>query len=72
MKGKPQSSTILTRAGAIIITDSWDIAMYLNNTYPEKPVFPKDTNGLIHAFDAVYTDQIRPAIKFHLCVQRRS
>ena len=47
-----------------LVTDSFDIATYLDNTYPEKPVFPRDTQSLIHAFDTVYIDLIRPAIKF--------
>ena len=28
-----------------LVSDSFDIAMYLDKTYPEKPVIPKDTNG---------------------------
>ena len=49
-----------------IITDSWEIAVYLDNTYPEKPVFPEGTKGLISAFATMFSDQIRPAIKFPL------
>ena len=49
-----------------IITDSFDIAVYLDNTYPEKPVFPKDTKSLISAFDIAYVGQIWPAVKFPL------
>ncbi|KAL4062936.1 hypothetical protein V8B97DRAFT_1649565 [Scleroderma yunnanense] len=49
-----------------IITDSWDIAVYLENTYPEKPIFPKDSQGLIRAFEAAYINQVMPAIKFLL------
>ena len=48
------------------ITDSWNIAVYLDNTYPEKPVFPKDTKGLISAFDTAYVSQLWPAVKFPL------
>ncbi|KAF8131631.1 hypothetical protein EV363DRAFT_1483139 [Boletus edulis] len=29
------------------ITDSWATAVYLDETYPEKPVFPKGSRGLI-------------------------
>ncbi|KAL4075528.1 hypothetical protein J3A83DRAFT_4369686 [Scleroderma citrinum] len=53
-----------------IVTDSWDIAVYLDNTYPEKPIFPKDTKGLIRVFDTAYTDQILPALKFLLLRSR--
>ena len=49
-----------------IVTDSWDIALYLDNTYPEKPVFPEDTKGLIHAFNTAHFGQLLPAIKFPL------
>ncbi|KAL4062937.1 hypothetical protein J3A83DRAFT_4301539 [Scleroderma citrinum] len=49
-----------------IITDSWDIAVYLENTYPEKPIFPKGTRGLIRAFGTTLKDQIRPAVKLFL------
>ena len=49
-----------------VVTDSWDIAVYLDNTYPEKLVFPRDTQGLIRAFGTAYADQIRPALKFPL------
>ncbi|KAL4071673.1 hypothetical protein V8B97DRAFT_1961661, partial [Scleroderma yunnanense] len=47
-----------------VITDSWDIAVYLENTYPKKPIFPKDTRGLIHAFIATEVEQITPIRKF--------
>jgi len=53
-----------------IITDSWDIVVYLDNTYPAKPVFPKDTKGLICAFGAAYMDQFWPATKFPLVRSR--
>jgi len=46
------------------VTDSFEIAVYLDNTYPEKPVFPKDTEGLIRVFADAHTDQLMPAIKF--------
>ncbi|KAL4077577.1 hypothetical protein J3A83DRAFT_4388889 [Scleroderma citrinum] len=47
-----------------VVTDSWDIAVYLENTYPEKPIFPKDTKGLIRAFNTAEVDQIVPIRKF--------
>ena len=47
-----------------LVTDSFDIAVYLDDTYSERPVFPNDTNGLIYALDTAYIDQVRPAIKF--------
>lgn len=34
-----------------LITDSWVIAEYLDETYPEKPIFPNGTKGLIMAFE---------------------
>ena len=48
----------------VIITDSWEIAVYLDNTYPEKPVFPEDTKGLISAFGTMLLNQIFPVVKF--------
>ena len=33
-----------------LITDSWAIAEYLDETYPEKPIFPNGSKGLIAAF----------------------
>ena len=47
-----------------VVTDSYDIAVYLDNTYPEKPVFPKDTNGLICALEPAYIAQMLHAYKF--------
>ncbi|KAL4067238.1 hypothetical protein V8B97DRAFT_2025088 [Scleroderma yunnanense] len=47
-----------------IITDSWDIVVYLENTYPEKPIFPKDTKGLIRAYETGYFSQFWPPIEF--------
>ena len=35
-----------------LITDSWVIAEYLDKTYPEKPIFPDGSKGLISAFDS--------------------
>ncbi|KAL4070437.1 hypothetical protein J3A83DRAFT_4129717 [Scleroderma citrinum] len=67
---RPDGSDIYTlpvisdpNTGAVV-TDSWDIAVYLESTYPEKPIFPKDTNGLIRALDTTYADQTQPAVAF--------
>ena len=35
-----------------IVTDSFAIAQYLDKTYPEKPIFPPGSEGLISAFDS--------------------
>jgi len=35
-----------------MVSDSWDIAEYLDATYPEKPIFPKDSKGVIKAFES--------------------
>ena len=47
-----------------VITDSFDIAVYLDNTYPEKPVLPKDAKGLISAFETAFYYQLMPAYLF--------
>ena len=47
-----------------LVTDSFDIAVYLDNTYPEKPVFPKDTNGFICAVESAHINQIPPVYEF--------
>ncbi|KAI6120881.1 hypothetical protein EDD16DRAFT_805835 [Pisolithus croceorrhizus] len=47
-----------------LITDSWEIAEYLEKTYPEKPIFPNQSKGLIRAFDAVVMSLLRTAFKF--------
>ncbi|KIK30027.1 hypothetical protein PISMIDRAFT_671047 [Pisolithus microcarpus 441] len=49
-----------------LITDSWEIAEYLEKTYPEKPIFPNKSKGLIRAFDAILMNLLRAAIKFPL------
>lgn len=43
-----------------LITDSWAIAEYLDKTYPEKPIFPDGSKGLITAFDSAL-DALRGA-----------
>ncbi|KIL00818.1 hypothetical protein PAXRUDRAFT_821275 [Paxillus rubicundulus Ve08.2h10] len=47
-----------------LITDSWVISEYLDKTYPEKPIFPHNSNGLINAFSAAFSGLSRPAYKF--------
>jgi len=51
-----------------LITDSIEIASYLEMTYPEKPIFPgpNHSEGLIRAFDSAHNDLLRPGIKFIL------
>ncbi|KAG2152784.1 hypothetical protein DEU56DRAFT_868809 [Suillus clintonianus] len=49
-----------------LITDSLEIASYLEKTYPEKPIFPSNSEPQIRTFDSAYPSLIRPAIKFIL------
>ncbi|KAG2116866.1 hypothetical protein BD769DRAFT_1056525 [Suillus cothurnatus] len=46
-----------------LITDSLEIASYLEKTYPEKPIFPNNSEPLIRAFDSAHLSLIRPAVK---------
>ncbi|KAG1727798.1 hypothetical protein EDB19DRAFT_1914033 [Suillus lakei] len=46
-----------------LITDSLEIASYLEKTYPEKPIFPNNSESLICAFDSAYMSLIIPAIR---------
>ncbi|KAG1774535.1 hypothetical protein EV702DRAFT_1032052 [Suillus placidus] len=46
-----------------LITDSLEIASYLEKTYPEKPIFPNNSEPLIRAFDSAHFSLIRPAMK---------
>ncbi|KAG1727812.1 hypothetical protein EDB19DRAFT_2028118 [Suillus lakei] len=46
-----------------LITDSLEIASYLEKTYPEKPIFPNNSESLIRAFDSAYMNLIIPAIR---------
>ena len=48
----------------VVITDSFDIAVYLDNTYPEKPVLPNDAKGLISAVETAVVYQVLPAYGF--------
>ncbi|KAI6038813.1 hypothetical protein EDC04DRAFT_2868204 [Pisolithus marmoratus] len=47
-----------------LITDSWEIAEYLEKTYPEKPIFNNQSKGLIRAFDSAFVNIGRVAIAF--------
>lgn len=47
-----------------LVADSWEIAKYLEKTYPEKPVFPNESKGLIRAFDTVVLSLLQPVCKF--------
>ncbi|KAI6031321.1 hypothetical protein BKA83DRAFT_4198617 [Pisolithus microcarpus] len=47
-----------------LITDSWEIAEYLEKTYPEKSIFPNKSKGLIRAFDAALINLLQPVCKF--------
>ncbi|KAF8435668.1 hypothetical protein L210DRAFT_3550311 [Boletus edulis BED1] len=49
-----------------LITDSWAIAVYLDETYPEKPVFPKGSRGLIRSFDSAVGALLGPSFGFAL------
>ncbi|KIJ66492.1 hypothetical protein HYDPIDRAFT_174570 [Hydnomerulius pinastri MD-312] len=46
-----------------LITDSFEIAEYLDKTYPEKSVFPTNSVGLINAFDSAYVALTQPAVQ---------
>ncbi|KAI6102691.1 hypothetical protein EDD16DRAFT_1494576 [Pisolithus croceorrhizus] len=48
-----------------LITDSWEIAEYLDKTYPEKPVFSNKSKGLIRVFETAIFDILQPSIPFH-------
>jgi len=47
-----------------LITDSLEIASYLDKTYPEKPIFPNSSEPLIRAFEPAYLSLLQHAIKF--------
>ena len=53
-----------------VITDSWVIAEYLDKTYPEEPIFPKGSKGLISAFESAL-GALRGAA-FRFCILRSS
>ncbi|KAI6047783.1 hypothetical protein EDC04DRAFT_2863964 [Pisolithus marmoratus] len=49
-----------------LITDSWEIAEYLEKTYPEKPIFNNKSKGLIRVFDTAFANLGRAALTFPL------
>jgi glutathione S-transferase len=49
-----------------IITDSMEIASYLEKTYPEKLIFPHNSEALIRTFYPAHEGLLMPAIKFIL------
>ncbi|KAI6012639.1 hypothetical protein F5J12DRAFT_543642 [Pisolithus orientalis] len=46
-----------------LVTDSLEIAEYLEKTYPQKPIFPNKSRGLIRAFDTAVISLLRPGVK---------
>ncbi|KAG1898946.1 uncharacterized protein F5891DRAFT_1040706 [Suillus fuscotomentosus] len=46
-----------------LITDSLEIASYLEKTYPEKAIFPNNSESFIREFDSAHSRLIIPAIK---------
>ncbi|KAF8140644.1 hypothetical protein EV363DRAFT_1313018 [Boletus edulis] len=50
-----------------LITDSWAIAVYLDETYLEKPVFPnRGSKGLIRSFGSAVGALLRASLGFNL------
>ncbi|KAI6031231.1 hypothetical protein BKA83DRAFT_2237106 [Pisolithus microcarpus] len=47
-----------------LVTDSWEIAEYLEKTYPEKPTFSHKSKGLIRAFTSALINLLQPAAIF--------
>ncbi|KAG1791887.1 uncharacterized protein HD556DRAFT_1294160 [Suillus plorans] len=47
-----------------LITDSLEIASYLEKTYPEKAIFPHNSESLIREFDSAHFRLVIPAVKF--------
>ncbi|KAG1742239.1 uncharacterized protein EDB91DRAFT_302737 [Suillus paluster] len=47
-----------------LISDSLEIASYLEKTYPEKPIFPNNSEPLIRAFDSTFMGLVRSVMKF--------
>ncbi|KAG1864334.1 hypothetical protein F4604DRAFT_1782958 [Suillus subluteus] len=46
-----------------LVTDSLEIACYLEKTYPEKPIFPNNSEPMIRVFDSAYMSLILPSFK---------
>jgi glutathione S-transferase len=68
-KKRPDGSDVCTvpvlndpNTGALIM-DSLEIASYLEKTYPEKPIFPNNSESLIYAFDSAHMSLISPAMR---------
>ncbi|KAI6120885.1 hypothetical protein EDD16DRAFT_806150 [Pisolithus croceorrhizus] len=47
-----------------LVTDSWEIAEYLEKTYPEKSIFSHNRKGLIRAFTTAIISLVQPAAIF--------
>ncbi|KAI6136157.1 hypothetical protein F5141DRAFT_1072855 [Pisolithus sp. B1] len=47
-----------------LVTDSWEIAEYLEKTYPEKSIFSHNSKGLIRAFTTAVISLVQPAAIF--------
>ncbi|KIK34459.1 hypothetical protein CY34DRAFT_812898 [Suillus luteus UH-Slu-Lm8-n1] len=46
-----------------IITDTLEIASYLEKTYPEKPIFPNNSEPFIRELNSTFASLLLPAIK---------
>ncbi|KAG2147449.1 uncharacterized protein EDB93DRAFT_415232 [Suillus bovinus] len=47
-----------------IISNSFEIVSYLEKTYPEKPIFPHNSEPLIRAFESAYLRLLQPSFNF--------
>ncbi|KAF8577827.1 hypothetical protein K439DRAFT_1639384 [Ramaria rubella] len=63
-QGKPHYMlpAILDTSGVspILVTDSLNIAEYLEEKYPERPIFPKDGKALEYAFEETFNRIVGP------------
>jgi glutathione S-transferase len=57
--------TILDPNTGKVVAESYDIAQYLDATYPERPVIPPGMTGLQHAFHLAISDAI-----YEVCVSK--
>ncbi|KAI5980958.1 hypothetical protein EDC04DRAFT_2853510 [Pisolithus marmoratus] len=48
----------------VLVTDSWEIAEYLEKTYPDNPIFCNKSKGLIRASDNASIGLMWAALKF--------
>ncbi|KAG1818547.1 uncharacterized protein BJ212DRAFT_1268887 [Suillus subaureus] len=46
-----------------LVTDSLEIVSYLEKTYPEKPIFPNNSEAPIRAFDSAHMSLILPGLE---------